>query len=106
MAHRLRTTHCCAGASDSVRRVPQCIASAGTALSLQTAEIISQHAQPRQTTPEQPYYTQENVVADRSPSQDDMDCPLCLEEMDISDLNFKPCPCGYQVSLTYPRPIL
>lgn len=27
-----------------------------------------------------------------------MDCPLCLEEMDISDLNFKPCPCGYQVS--------
>lgn len=26
-----------------------------------------------------------------------MDCPLCLEEMDISDLNFKPCPCGYQV---------
>lgn len=29
--------------------------------------------------------------------QDDMDCPLCLEEMDLSDLNFKPCPCGYQV---------
>ena len=26
-----------------------------------------------------------------------MDCPLCLEELDISDLNFKPCPCGYQV---------
>lgn len=26
-----------------------------------------------------------------------MDCPLCLEEMDISDLNFKPCACGYQV---------
>ncbi|KAI0654784.1 hypothetical protein C8Q70DRAFT_925216 [Cubamyces menziesii] len=25
------------------------------------------------------------------------ECPLCLEEMDISDLNFKPCPCGYQV---------
>lgn len=33
------------------------------------------------------------------PAQDDMDCPLCLEEMDISDLNFKPCPCGYQVGL-------
>lgn len=29
--------------------------------------------------------------------QDDMDCPLCLEELDLSDLNFKPCPCGYQV---------
>lgn len=28
-----------------------------------------------------------------------MDCPLCLEEMDISDLNFKPCACGYQVRL-------
>ena len=31
--------------------------------------------------------------------QDDLECPLCLEEMDVSDLNFKPCPCGYQVSL-------
>lgn len=31
-------------------------------------------------------------------SQEDAECPLCLEEMDISDLNFKPCPCGYQVS--------
>lgn len=28
---------------------------------------------------------------------DDADCPLCLEEMDISDLNFKPCICGYQI---------
>ncbi|EJF62637.1 hypothetical protein DICSQDRAFT_160966 [Dichomitus squalens LYAD-421 SS1] len=28
---------------------------------------------------------------------DEAECPLCLEEMDISDLNFKPCPCGYQV---------
>ncbi|AOW06525.1 RING/Ubox like zinc-binding domain-domain-containing protein [Yarrowia lipolytica] len=24
-------------------------------------------------------------------------CPLCVEEMDISDRNFKPCPCGYQI---------
>ncbi|CAJ0836540.1 490_t:CDS:10 [Entrophospora sp. SA101] len=23
-------------------------------------------------------------------------CPLCMEEMDISDRNFRPCPCGYQ----------
>lgn len=29
--------------------------------------------------------------------QEDQECPLCLEEMDISDLNFKPCVCGYQV---------
>ncbi|KAF8120954.1 hypothetical protein EV363DRAFT_1438082 [Boletus edulis] len=28
---------------------------------------------------------------------DDAECPLCLEEMDISDLNFKPCVCGYQI---------
>ncbi len=31
--------------------------------------------------------------------QEDAECPLCLEEMDISDLNFKPCPCGYQVGI-------
>ncbi|KAK6462167.1 transcriptional repressor general negative regulator of transcription subunit 4 [Scheffersomyces coipomensis] len=24
-------------------------------------------------------------------------CPLCVEEMDISDKNFRPCPCGYQI---------
>ncbi|KAI0094086.1 hypothetical protein BDY19DRAFT_920744 [Irpex rosettiformis] len=28
---------------------------------------------------------------------EDTECPLCLEEMDISDINFKPCPCGYQI---------
>ena len=25
--------------------------------------------------------------------------PLCVEEFDLSDKNFRPCPCGYQVSL-------
>lgn len=29
--------------------------------------------------------------------EDDWDCPLCMEEMDLSDKNFFPCPCGYQV---------
>ncbi len=24
-------------------------------------------------------------------------CPLCLEELDITDRNFRPCQCGYQV---------
>lgn len=24
--------------------------------------------------------------------------PLCIEEFDLSDKNFKPCPCGYKVS--------
>ncbi|XP_006458231.1 hypothetical protein AGABI2DRAFT_64845 [Agaricus bisporus var. bisporus H97] len=28
---------------------------------------------------------------------EDAECPLCLEEMDVSDLGFKPCVCGYQI---------
>ncbi|TEB35932.1 hypothetical protein FA13DRAFT_1810578 [Coprinellus micaceus] len=32
-----------------------------------------------------------------SDEEEDQECPLCLEEMDISDLNFKPCVCGYQI---------
>jgi hypothetical protein len=30
-------------------------------------------------------------------------CPLCVEEFDLSDRNFRPCPCGYQVRRR-PRP--
>lgn len=31
-------------------------------------------------------------------SDDEEDfCPLCIEPMDITDKNFKPCPCGYQI---------
>ncbi|CCE65221.1 hypothetical protein TPHA_0K00870 [Tetrapisispora phaffii CBS 4417] len=31
-------------------------------------------------------------------SDDEEDlCPLCLEALDITDKNFKPCPCGYQI---------
>lgn len=26
-------------------------------------------------------------------------CPLCVEEFDLTDKGFKPCPCGYQVRL-------
>jgi CCR4-NOT transcription complex subunit 4 len=29
--------------------------------------------------------------------QEDTECPLCMDQMDISDMGFKPCPCGYQV---------
>ncbi|KAH6918708.1 hypothetical protein BKA70DRAFT_1248007 [Coprinopsis sp. MPI-PUGE-AT-0042] len=32
-----------------------------------------------------------------SDEEEDAECPLCLEEMDVSDLNFKPCVCGYQI---------
>lgn len=28
---------------------------------------------------------------------DDESCPLCIEEFDLGDKNFKPCPCGYQI---------
>jgi hypothetical protein len=33
-------------------------------------------------------------------TEDELDaniCPLCVEEMDASDKNFLPCPCGYRV---------
>src|SRR4051794_8003537 len=29
---------------------------------------------------------------------DEVLCPMCLDELDITDKNFKPCTCGYQVS--------
>ena len=29
--------------------------------------------------------------------EEDECCPLCVEEFDLSDKNFRPCPCGYQV---------
>lgn len=29
--------------------------------------------------------------------EEEVNCPLCLEEMDGSDCRFKPCPCGYQI---------
>jgi len=28
---------------------------------------------------------------------EDYDCPLCMEELDLADRNFRPCPCGYQI---------
>ncbi len=34
-----------------------------------------------------------------SGGEEEMDCPLCLEEMDESDGQFFPCPCGYQVTM-------
>lgn len=32
-----------------------------------------------------------------SSEEEEYDCPLCMEELDIADRNFRPCPCGYQV---------
>lgn len=37
----------------------------------------------------------------RPDSDDAFLSPLCVEEFDLSDKNFKPCPCGYQVSISF-----
>ncbi|KAK4696968.1 CCR4-NOT transcription complex subunit 4, partial [Lecanoromycetidae sp. Uapishka_2] len=37
------------------------------------------------------------VQQDAFIDDDDDSCPLCVEELDLSDKNFRPCPCGYQV---------
>ena len=30
---------------------------------------------------------------------EEKECPLCLEDLDVTERTFKPCNCGYQVSL-------
>ncbi|GHJ86852.1 hypothetical protein NliqN6_3254 [Naganishia liquefaciens] len=32
-----------------------------------------------------------------SDEEEDPECPLCMEELDPSDVHFKPCVCGYQI---------
>lgn len=32
-------------------------------------------------------------------------CPLCAEEMDLTDQHFNPCQCGYQVPYNQPLPL-
>jgi Transcriptional repressor len=29
--------------------------------------------------------------------EDQVECPLCLEALEVDDINFFPCTCGYQV---------
>ena len=36
---------------------------------------------------------------DSDESDGEQVCPLCCNELDATDLNFLPCPCGYQVCL-------
>ncbi|KIX03697.1 uncharacterized protein Z518_07250 [Rhinocladiella mackenziei CBS 650.93] len=36
--------------------------------------------------------SQDTVIDD-----DEETCPLCIEEFDLTDKNFRPCPCGYQI---------
>lgn len=37
-----------------------------------------------------------------SDEEEEPECPLCMEELDPSDVHFKPCVCGYQVSPLIP----
>ncbi|KAI4151659.1 MAG: hypothetical protein LQ341_000876 [Variospora aurantia] len=37
------------------------------------------------------------VQQDAFMDDSDDSCPLCVEEFDLSDKNFRPCPCGYQL---------
>ena len=34
-----------------------------------------------------------------SDDEEDNECPLCVQELDLSDRNFLPCPCGYRVCM-------
>jgi CCR4-NOT transcription complex subunit 4 len=40
-----------------------------------------------------------NTSISMSDSDEDEVCPLCVEEIDVSDRNFLPCPCGYKVCM-------
>lgn len=33
-------------------------------------------------------------------NDDSVECPLCMEPLEVDDLTFFPCTCGYQVSST------
>ena len=37
-----------------------------------------------------------------NPNSDDepQECPLCMEFLELDDINFYPCSCGYQVSFS------
>jgi len=38
--------------------------------------------------------------------EDEEICPLCVEEMDLSDKNFLPCPCGYRVIFNFKKYVI
>ena len=33
--------------------------------------------------------------------EEDISCPICTDELDITDIHFKPCACGYQVEIFF-----
>jgi hypothetical protein len=32
--------------------------------------------------------------------EEQVECPLCMEPLEVDDLNFFPCTCGYQVNIS------
>lgn len=39
-----------------------------------------------------------NMNGMNNSNDESVDCPLCMEPLEVDDLNFYPCTCGYQVS--------
>uniref|UniRef100_A0A336LLJ7 CSON012299 protein n=1 Tax=Culicoides sonorensis TaxID=179676 RepID=A0A336LLJ7_CULSO len=36
-------------------------------------------------------------MSDSSQHEEQIECPLCMEPLDVDDLSFYPCSCGYQI---------
>lgn len=53
--------------------------------------LLNQSFSPR---PPNSYHLQPAML---DSEEEDYECPLCMEELDIADRNFRPCTCGYQV---------
>lgn len=57
------------------------------------------HKLPRVTTP----HAMSRSLQDQFIDDDEEEtCPLCVEEFDLHDKGFRPCPCGYQVCCDRP----
>lgn len=41
-----------------------------------------------------------SITSENSEEIEQQECPLCLEAFDATDKQFRPCKCGYQVSIT------
>lgn len=42
-------------------------------------------------------HTTEHILDDEEDEEETIECPVCMEELDATDRQFKPCKCGYQV---------
>lgn len=64
----------------------------------------SSHAAERDDQPSAPTTGghDEDAASHDGRSEDDQEveqCPLCMEELDLTDLSFQPCPCNYKICL-------